>query len=96
MATLPTIISAYSGSLFEATRLIGQSQFRLVLHQQRFERALRPSVIFRKVTGCFRSHWGARLYAATASVIATGQLHGKSALEAIRDVLFGCPAAVIP
>jgi hypothetical protein len=30
MATLPTIISAYSGSLFEATRLIGQSQFRLV------------------------------------------------------------------
>jgi transposase len=60
------------------------------------ERALRPSVIFRKVTGCFRSHWGARLYAAPASVIATGQLHGKSALAAIRDVLFGCPAAVIP
>jgi transposase len=60
------------------------------------ERALRPSVIFRKVTGCFRSHWGARLYAATASVIATGQLHGKSALAAIRNVLFGCPAAVIP
>src|ERR1019366_311362 len=35
------------------------------------ERALRPSVIFRKVTGCFRSHWGARLYAAAVSVIAT-------------------------
>jgi transposase len=60
------------------------------------ERALRPSVIFRKITGCFRSHWGARLYAATASVIATGQLHGKSALEAIRDVLFDCPVVVIP
>ena len=60
------------------------------------ERALRPSVIFRKVTGCFRSHWGARLYAATASVIGTGQLHGKSALEAIHNVLFGCPAIVIP
>jgi len=51
------------------------------------ERALRPSVIFRKVTGCFRSHWGARLYAAARSVIATGQLHGKSALQAIQDVI---------
>jgi transposase len=51
------------------------------------ERALRPSVIFRKVTGCFRSHWGARLYAATASVIATGRLNEKSALQAIRDII---------
>jgi transposase len=51
------------------------------------ERALRPSVIFRKVTGCFRSHWGARLYAAAVSVIATGRLHGKSALRAIHDVI---------
>jgi transposase len=51
------------------------------------ERALRPSVIFRKVTGCFRSHWGARLYAAAVSVIATGRLHGKSALQAIQDVI---------
>jgi transposase len=51
------------------------------------ERALRPSVIFRKVTGCFRSHWGARLYAAAASVIATGRLSGKSALQAIREII---------
>lgn len=49
------------------------------------ERALRPSVIFRKVTGCFRSYWGARLYAAAASAIATGRLNGKSALQAIQD-----------
>jgi transposase len=51
------------------------------------ERALRPSVIFRKVTGGFRSHWGARLYAAAQSVIGTGRLGGKSALEAIQDAL---------
>ena len=51
------------------------------------ERALRMSVIFRKVTGCFRSVWGAKLYAATVSVIATGKLHGKSALQAIAEVL---------
>jgi transposase len=51
------------------------------------ERALRPSVIFRKVTGCFRSEWGAKLYAAAASVIATGRLNKKSALQAINDII---------
>lgn len=61
------------------------------------ERALRPSVIFRKVTGCFRSHWGARLYAAAASVIATGRLNGKSALQAIKDILVSnCTAPATP
>ncbi len=60
------------------------------------ERALRPSVIFRKVTGCFRSQWGARLYAAAASVIATGRLNGKSALQAIHDVIARCPVPVTP
>ena len=59
------------------------------------ERALRPSVIFRKVTGCFRSHWGARLYAAAVSVIATAKLNGKSALQAIQDVIAAQSAAVI-
>lgn len=59
------------------------------------ERALRPSVIFRKVTGGFRSQWGSRLYAAVQSVIGTGRLGGKSALEAIQGVLRPS-AAVIP
>ena len=58
------------------------------------ERALRPSVIFRKVTGGFRAEWGAKVYAAAASVIATGRLHGLTALEAIRTALAG--NAVIP
>jgi transposase len=56
------------------------------------ERALRPSVIFRKVTGSFRSYWGARLYAAAVSVIATGRLRGTSALQAIRNVITPPPA----
>jgi transposase len=55
------------------------------------ERALRPSVIFRKVTNCFRAAWGAKVYAAAASVIATGQLHGHTALEALRAALAGVP-----
>src|SRR5712671_765323 len=60
------------------------------------ERALRPSVIFRKVTGGFRSQWGARTYADALSVIATGRLHGRSALQALRDALAGCPILVPP
>jgi transposase len=60
------------------------------------ERALRPSVIFRKVTGGFRSQWGARTYADALSVIATGRLHGRSALQALRDALAGLPILVPP
>src|SRR5713101_2096566 len=60
------------------------------------ERALRPSVIFRKVTGGFRSQWGARTYADALSVIATGRLHGRSALQALRDALVGRPILVPP
>lgn len=60
------------------------------------ERALRPSVIFRKVTGGFRSQWGPRLYGATASVIATGRLHRHSALQTIRNTLAGHPVLAPP
>lgn len=56
------------------------------------ERALRPSVIFRNVTGGFRSTWGAKVYAAAVSVIATGRLRGLTALQAIRNALFPPPA----
>ena len=55
------------------------------------ERALRPSVIFRQVTGGFRAEWGAKVYAAAASVIATERLHGLTAPAAIRAALAGKP-----
>ena len=55
------------------------------------ERALRPSVIFRKVTNCFRAEWGAKVYAAAATVMATGRLHGLTALQALRAALAGLP-----
>ena len=60
------------------------------------ERALRPSVIFRKVTGGCRSQWGARTYADALSVIATGRLHGRSALQALSDALAGRPILIPP
>jgi transposase len=56
------------------------------------ERALRPSVIFRKVTNGFRSQWGAKAYAALCSIVETGRRNGRSALDAIRDAL-ATPAA---
>jgi transposase len=56
------------------------------------ERALRPSVIFRKVTNGFRSEWGAQTYAALCSIVETGRRNGRSALTAIRNAL--APLAV--
>lgn len=59
------------------------------------ERALRPSVIHRKVMGCFRSGWGARTYAALASIIDTAELSGISAFTAIQSLL-APPALPLP
>jgi len=59
------------------------------------ERALRPSVIHRKVIGCFRSGWGAKAYAALASVIDTAALSDVNAFDAIHS-LFGGSALPLP
>ncbi len=59
------------------------------------ERALRPAVVHRKVTGGFRSTWGARTYAALASVIDTAALNGVSAFAALQS-LMGTPALPLP
>jgi transposase len=86
--------------LFRAMRRDRENLFRFITRRDvpytnnACERALRPSVIFRKVTGGFRAEWGATVYAAAATVIATGRLHGTTALAAIRAALAG--QAVIP
>jgi transposase len=59
------------------------------------ERHLRPSVIHRKVIGCFRSGWGARAYAAIASVVDTAELKGISPFTTIQS-LFGTPSLPLP
>jgi transposase len=53
------------------------------------ERELRPTATYRKVTGGFRSHWGADLYAAVRSVVGTAARRGIDAYHAIRAVLQG-------
>lgn len=85
--------------LFRAMRRDRDDLFRFVVRRDvpctnnACERALRPSVVLRKVTGGFRAEWGAKTCAA-ASVIATGRLHGLTALAALRTALAG--ASVIP
>jgi len=60
---------------------------RVPFHNSACERALRPSVIHRKVTGGFRSLWGARGYAALASVIDTARLQEHNVFECLVDLM---------
>ena len=53
------------------------------------ERELRPTATYRKVTGGFRSNWGADLFAGVRSVIGTAARRGIDAYQAIRAVLGG-------
>lgn len=55
------------------------------------ERALRPSVIFRKVTNGFRSIWGADVPALVRSAIGTGRLNGLTPYQAIARSPAGQP-----
>ena len=57
------------------------------------ERALRPSVIFRKVTNGFRSEWGAHTYAAFRSVVSTAKVNNRSVLDDLRRVLATAPSS---
>jgi transposase len=56
------------------------------------ERALRPTATYRKVTGGFRSTWGADLYAAVRSTVGTAARQGSNAFDAIRNAML--PAIV--
>jgi transposase len=53
------------------------------------ERELRPTATYRKVTGGFRSTWGADLFAGVRSVVGTAARRGLDAYQAIRVVLGG-------
>ncbi len=55
------------------------------------ERALRPSVIHRKVMGSFRSDWGAQTYAALATVLNTAKRNGENAFQKLVQ-LMGTPS----
>jgi len=51
------------------------------------EREVRHSVVFRKVTGGFRSTWGAEVHAGYRSLTSTAARTGQTAFDAIRDLV---------
>lgn len=59
-------------------------------HNNACERALRPSVIHRKVLGSFRSDWGAQAYASLATVLNTAKRNEQSAFQKLVQ-LMGTP-----
>ena len=56
-------------------------------HNNDCERSLRASVVHRKVTGGFRSAWGAQAYAAIASVVDTAKLQNRSVFETLVNLM---------
>ena len=58
------------------------------------ERELRPTATYRKVTGGFRSDWGAEFFANVRSVVGTAARHGIDAYAAIKNAVIGDPAAL--
>jgi transposase len=55
------------------------------------EQALRPCVVFRKITQCFRSQWSPKLYADVRSVLETARRRAVNQLLAIQITLAGQP-----
>jgi len=51
------------------------------------ERALRPSVIHRKVMGSFRSEWGPHAYAALATVLNTAKRAGENVFQKLVSLM---------
>jgi len=58
------------------------------------ERALRKSVVHRKVSGGFRSEWGAAAFATMATVIETAAKRGEDALSVLTGLLSPGPPLV--
>lgn len=83
LRTRPAYTLSYRFRKYRASLLLFLYDERVPFHNNACERALRPSVIHRKVTGGFRSLWGAQTYAALASVIDTAKLQGQNVFECL-------------
>ena len=77
---LQALVKAWRGKFFvfvEDRRVPGD--------QQRSEREVRHSVVFRKVTGDFRSDWGAQVRAGYRTLTSTATRTGQTTFQAIRE-----------
>lgn len=59
------------------------------------ERALRNSVIHRKVTGGFRSDWGAEAYAIITTIVQTARKNNLCLFETLRSLLIPSPLPLL-
>ena len=85
-----------AGRILQAQVKAWRTKFFIFLQDRRVpatnnisEREIRPSVVFRKVTGGFRSDWGATVHAGYRSLTSTARLHGQTALQALADLISG-------
>lgn len=60
------------------------------------EQALRPSVIFRKVTNGFRSEWGKDLFAALRTVLDTAKRKKQNTFQVLNQVFSQQPTLCLP
>jgi transposase len=60
------------------------------------EQALRNSVIYRKVTGGFRTAWGATVYANLISILETARRQGRQSFTTLSAILAGQPLFAPP
>jgi transposase len=60
------------------------------------ERELRPTATYRKVTGGFRSTWGADFFANVRSVVGTAARHGLDAYTAIKNAVTAASLPIAP
>jgi transposase len=79
---LQALIKAWRAKLF-----VFLEDRRVPATNNESEREIRHSVVFRKVTGGFRSSWGAEVHAGYRSLTSTAARTGQTAFDAIRDLV---------
>ena len=97
---LVALVGAQAAQIAELTRRVAELEAKLGQPPKTPDNSSVPPSQARKPNRAERraakTKWGAHTYAAAASVIATGRLHGHSALQALQAALVGRPVLMPP